>query len=69
LVSEPHKELHSRGVVVELFNRREGGVQQTLCYVTDGHYKGYVLPLEDYDDFTDKYPIEYRLSLATGAQR
>jgi hypothetical protein len=68
LVSEPHKELHSRGVVVELFNAREG-VQQTLCYVTDGHYKGYVLPLEDYDDFTEKYPIEYRLSLATGAQR
>jgi hypothetical protein len=62
LVSEPHKELHSQGVVVELFNAREN-FQQTLCYVTDGHYKGYILPLEDYDTFMEKYPIEYRLAL------
>jgi hypothetical protein len=63
LVSEPHKELHSQGVVVELFNAREN-LQQNLCYVTDGHYKGYVLPLEDYDAFMEKYPIEYTLGLS-----
>ena len=31
-------------------------------YVTDGHYKGYILPLEDYETFMEKYPIEYRLA-------
>lgn len=58
LVSEPQKELHSQGAVVELFHAGEN-VPQTLFYVTDGHYKGYILPLEDYDDFVEKYPIEY----------
>jgi hypothetical protein len=62
LVSEPHKELHSQGVVVEFFHSGASALQ-TLCYVTDGHYKGYILPLEDYDAFVDKYPIEYRLAL------
>jgi hypothetical protein len=65
LISEPHKELHSRGTVVELFYAEES-LQQTLCYVTDGHYKGYILPLEDYDMFMERYPIKYRLA-AIGA--
>lgn len=64
LVSEPHKELHTQGVVVELF---QGGdtTPQTLCFITDGHYKGYVLPLDDYEQFINEFPIEYRL----GAER
>jgi hypothetical protein len=58
LISEPHKELHTQGAVVEFFHTGDR-IPQTLCYITDGHYKGYVLPLEDYDAFTEKYPIEY----------
>ena len=59
LVSEPHKDLHSQGAVVEFFHAGSV-VPQTLCFVTDGHYKGYVLPLEDYEIFVEKYPIEYQ---------
>jgi hypothetical protein len=65
LVSEPHKELHSQGVVVEFYHSGND-TPQTVCYVTDGHYKGYILPLEDYDAFVEEYPIEYKLA-ATGA--
>ena len=66
LVSEPHRELHSQGAVVEFFHSGET-MPETLCFVTDGHYKGYVLPLEDYDAFVEKYPIEYKLAV-TGAK-
>ena len=41
---------------------------QTLCFVTDGHYKGYVLPLEDYEPFTRNYPIAYELSYGAEAR-
>jgi hypothetical protein len=61
VVSEPHKELHAQGAVVEFFHSGEI-TPQTLCFVTDGHYKGYVLPLDDYDAFVEKYPIEYKLA-------
>lgn len=60
LVSEPHRELHSQGTVVELF-RRGASRPMTLCYVSDGHYKGYVIPLDDYDAFIRDHPIEYGL--------
>lgn len=66
LVSEPHKELHAQGVVVELFED-SNATPQTLCYITDGHYRGYVLPLEDYEGFTNQHPIEYKLSGRSGA--
>jgi hypothetical protein len=58
LISEPHKELHTQGAVVELFHAGDS-TPQTLCFITDGHYKGHVLPLDDYDAFVAKYPIEY----------
>jgi len=58
LVSEPHKELHTQGAVVELFHAGDS-TPQTLCFITDGHYKGHVLPLDDYDAFMAKYPIEF----------
>jgi pimeloyl-ACP methyl ester carboxylesterase len=61
LVSEPHKELHAQGSVVEFFHSGET-TPQTLCFVTDGHYKGFVLPLEDYDAFIKRYPIAYTLA-------
>jgi hypothetical protein len=63
LISEPHRELHTQGAVVEFFHSGECR-PQTLCFVTDGHYRGYVLPLEDYDAFVKRYPIEYRLTVA-----
>ena len=35
---------------------------QTLCFVSDGHCKGYVLPLDDYENFVREYPIEYEVA-------
>jgi hypothetical protein len=67
LVSEPHKELQTQGAVVEFFHKGQI-TPQTLCFVTDGHYKGYVLPLEDYEPFIRKYPIDYELSQGFGAR-
>lgn len=58
VISEPHRELHTQGAIVEFFHSGES-TPQTLCFVTDGHYKGYVLPLDDYGTFIEKYPIEY----------
>lgn len=63
LVSEPCRELHAQGAIVEFFHAGNTA-PQILCFVTDGHYKGYVLPLEDYDSFIGKYPIEYKLAVA-----
>jgi hypothetical protein len=58
IVAEPHHELHGQGTVVELFHN--GDIRpQTLCFVSDGHYKGYVIPLDDYDKFSNSFPISY----------
>jgi hypothetical protein len=32
----------------------------SLCYVSDGHFKGHILPLDDYDTFVRHYPIYYQ---------
>lgn len=58
IVSEPHNELHGQGTVVELYH---GGdpKPQTICFVSDGHFKGYVIPLDDYDQFVRDHPIIY----------
>lgn len=58
IIAEPHKELQGRGAVVELFHNGKV-VPQTLCFVSDGHYKGYVIPLDDYEAFTRSFPIIY----------
>jgi hypothetical protein len=59
LVTEPREELHREGCVVEVFseNSRE---PMSVCFVSDGHFKGYVIPLDDYADFIRRYPIESR---------
>lgn len=33
-----------------------------LCSVSDGHFTGEVTALEDYEEFTEKYPIPYDLA-------
>ena len=58
MVSEPHQELHGQGTVVELYH--EGNPKpRTICFVSDGHFKGHVIPLDDYDQFTTEHPIAY----------
>lgn len=65
IVAEPHKDLQGQGTVVELYH---GGaiIPLTLCFVSDGHYKGYVMPLDDYDWFIKNFPIAYEATEARG---
>lgn len=58
VVTEPHDELQRQGCVVELF-LSESRKPLSVCYVSDGHFAGHVLPLDDYDDFTRTNPISY----------
>jgi hypothetical protein len=59
LVTEPSDELRRQGCFVDLYHNKSSK-PLALCYVSDGHFKGHVLPLEDYDKFVKKYPIHYR---------
>jgi hypothetical protein len=59
IVTEPCEELHRAGCVVDIyFNGQPRPL--SMCFVSDGHFKGYVLPLDDYDEFIRRYPISYR---------
>ena len=59
LVTEPSDELRRQGCIVELFH--SGDMQPlSLCYISDGHFRGHVLPLDDYDRFIRQYPIPYQ---------
>jgi hypothetical protein len=58
IVTEPHNELHGQGAVVELFHNGSRKPHD-ICFVSDGHFKGHVIPLDDYDKFTRDYPITY----------
>jgi hypothetical protein len=62
IVTEPRDELHREGCVVEVYIN---GSQEpaTLCFVSDGHFRGYVIPLDDYHDFVHDYPISYQRSI------
>lgn len=59
VITEPREELHREGCVVEVFIN---GVEEpaVICFVSDGHFMGYVIPLDDYHDFVTHYPIAYR---------
>lgn len=59
LVTEPRDELHREGCVVEVFCDNNLA-PLSICFVSDGHFKGYVLPLEDYVHFTRDYPIAFQ---------
>lgn len=58
VVVEPRDELHNRGCVVEV-HTAESASPIPVCYVSDGHFKGDVLPLEGYREFFARYPIRY----------
>lgn len=65
IVAEPHKDLQGQGTVVELYH--DGDITPlTLCFVSDGHYKGYVIPLDDYEWFVHNFPIAYDATEASG---
>jgi hypothetical protein len=59
LVTEPREELHREGCVVEVFSNNSVE-PATVCFVSDGHFRGYILPLDDYADFVSKYPIAFQ---------
>lgn len=59
LVTEPCDELHRQGCIVELYEGGRNHRPLTLCFISDGHFKGHVIPLEDYQEFEDIYPIAY----------
>jgi hypothetical protein len=66
MVTEPSEELHRQGCVVEIYHN--GSLEPTtFCFVSDGHFKGYVLPLDDYESFLRRYPICYRREEAADA--
>lgn len=58
IVTEPQDELHREGCVVEVFSKGDRE-PATLCFVSDGHFMGYVIPLDDYQDFFSKARIEF----------
>lgn len=59
VVTEPREELHREGCVVEVFCGNNL-VPLSICFVSDGHFKGHVLPLDDYAHFTREYPIGFQ---------
>jgi hypothetical protein len=58
IVVEPREELHREGCVVEVFCHGEAD-PRSLFFISDGHFSGYALPLDDYDSFVSEYPISY----------
>jgi hypothetical protein len=62
IITEPRDELHREGCVVEVFVK-DNQEPSTLCFVSDGHFMGYVIPLDDYQEFMSKAPIEYKHSV------
>jgi hypothetical protein len=58
LVTEPREELHREGCVVEVFSNNSP-TPLNICFVSDGHFKGHVLPLDDYTQFVRDYPIAF----------
>jgi hypothetical protein len=57
LVIEPRNELHQQGCLVELY--QGSAIPEKILAVSDGHFKGRVIPAEDYERFISRYPIRY----------
>jgi hypothetical protein len=58
MVTEPSEELHRQGCLVELY--QQGRFEpMSLCFVSDGHFIGHVIPLDDYHRYVAAYPIRY----------
>jgi hypothetical protein len=56
IIVEPKNGLERQGAIVEFFHHGDSR-PQTLCYVSDGHCKGYIIPLDDYEGFSRDYPL------------
>lgn len=61
IVTEPHAELSRQGCDVLVYCA-DRPAPYRLCSVSDGHFTGEVTALEDYEEFTEKYPIPYDLA-------
>jgi hypothetical protein len=59
IVTEPCEELRRQGCVVELY-RHSSLEPLTLCFISDGHFKGQVIPLDDFERFVSTHPIKYQ---------
>lgn len=55
LVTEPCGELTRQGCIVRL--HAKGAETLDICRVSDGHFKGEVVPLRDYDRFFAGHPM------------
>jgi hypothetical protein len=58
VIMEPHDELGARGCDVTVFDQRIESPLR-ICAVSDGHFKGKVAPLEDFDEFCSLCSIKY----------
>jgi len=59
IVTEPHGELTQPGCTIELY-RPADHAPERICSVSDGHFRGHILPLDDYESFVERYPIHYK---------
>lgn len=59
IVTEPSGNLAEPGCRVTFY---DNGTTEPLriCHVSDGHFRGWVAPLEDYDVFRERYGIAFR---------
>lgn len=60
LTADPPDDMARPGCVVRLYQEASSAPLR-VCAVSDGHFRGHVVPLDDYDTFARSYP------LATGA--
>jgi hypothetical protein len=58
IVTEPRGELTKPGCTVAFYDM-DDAAPMAVCAVSDGHFVGHVSPLDDYDSFTNRYPIAY----------
>lgn len=57
IVTEPHAELTQPGCAVTVFEEKTPS-PRLVCSVSDGHFRGSVLPGEDFHSFVREYPID-----------
>ncbi|MBL7258517.1 hypothetical protein [Paractinoplanes lichenicola] len=56
IVTEPVAELTKPGCTVTVYDDSRAAPQQ-VCMVSDGHFRGDVLPLDDFESFVDRHPV------------
>jgi hypothetical protein len=58
MITEPRAELTRQGCVVTVSDE-ESSSFRNICAVSDGHFRGRVFPLDDYESFVQQFPILY----------